>query len=639
MRSAQASAAAQAEPEQAREEQPHQDLQDERLPMAANARNKSTAMPSVPEEQPSSKAKEPTKRGKKRKRAQRSTVDVGTPEREADLARQLRAALEDDDEAHSTSAKPRARPAPGASRKAVTQSQSGDHAAEEGGLAADEHAPSANALTGPVDYSRKYITLPPLRGSYLHYSNKRLKYNPFPPDLDIMREKLFKLEEPLLLNSQQIADYWHHVFNLWKKSKTNNHNGHNTVVDTYECRVKRRIDDIPEGRRGKEGKEMRKRHLRRQKLEDVHKCPVRIRLIYHIKHADTDHEDHKPQGTLLSSCKCMPEWLHIRRTDASSKLQHTHELELLDELKRSDAIMYFAKLKAEEGYTYAAVRNWLHKNYGPDAPGGTKQMINMTKQDISNLAYKWRQANREVVLREVIEEPTSEEKESKRCLDLIESSTVDGLRRALTEVCQHLPQAARIALPFLESNQQAAADESDEVSNTILEGWDMPIPAPGFPPNILEHDPHRRPPSPPEPEAPVIDQGRGRRLIPTPKDPSTYVWKDPLVYAPNRAPQATQTAPPANYSIPTVTAPPTYHQHSLPRPSSSANYSLPVVVAAPPQQRIPVPNVASQPSWLRPIETQDGDEGDEAPDREVSGQGNMEDAVQRQLKAELTAPD
>jgi hypothetical protein len=60
---------------------------------------------------------------------------------------------------------------------------------------------------------------PQIVGSYVMFPNKQLKYNPVPPDLDQVREKLFKMDESVLLkNSQEVADYVPHITNFWRRA-------------------------------------------------------------------------------------------------------------------------------------------------------------------------------------------------------------------------------------------------------------------------------------------------------------------------------------------------------------------------------------------------------------------------------------
>ncbi|KAH9828871.1 5-amino-6-(5-phosphoribosylamino)uracil reductase [Teratosphaeria destructans] len=153
------------------------------------------------------------------------------------------------------------------------------------------------------------------------------------------------------------------------------------------------------------------------------------------KHADTEENHHIG----FSACKCLPEWLYIRRTDRTWDRNHNHDLEQLDKYKHSDGIMYFAQNKVEEGYSFSAVTNWLHQKYGEV----TSQAQFITKQDVANVAQKWRQHNRNIVLKTVVEEPTAEENEQKRCQDLINSTTPEGLMKALAAYPRHFQSRSR----------------------------------------------------------------------------------------------------------------------------------------------------------------------------------------------------
>lgn len=82
-------------------------------------------------------------------------------------------------------------------------------------------------------------TVGPVLGSWMFFPNKRLKYNPLPPDVDYVRERLFNLETPVLLkNSQEVADYVPHITNIWRYSKNESQIDKETgvQVDLWHCR-------------------------------------------------------------------------------------------------------------------------------------------------------------------------------------------------------------------------------------------------------------------------------------------------------------------------------------------------------------------------------------------------------------------
>jgi len=317
------------------------------------------------------------------------------------------------------------------------------------------------------EYRQKMNILPSVVGNFLHYSNRRLKYNPIPDDVDEVREKLFVVEKPLLLTSQQIADHWPHMTNVWMRSVRHKTAENGVVEEVWECRQRRRVTPRPPA---KESMRKKNRMSKRQMLENSEPCHMRLRLTYYTNRADTENDHQVGFG----ACKCIPEWLYMQRTYKTGHEQHNHEIDLLDTFKRSDAILYFVKEKAEEGNSFAAVANWLHDRYDDV----TKQAHFMTKQEVSNVAQAWRRANKDLELKTVVEDPTPEEGRKTTCLDFVNTAKPEGLIRALAAVCERLPEAIDIAMPVLKALQERGADA---VTEKIVEGADIMPPSPGFP--------------------------------------------------------------------------------------------------------------------------------------------------------------
>jgi hypothetical protein len=103
----------------------------------------------------------------------------------------------------------------------------------------------------------------------------------------------------------------------------------------------------------------------------------------------------------------------------------------------------------EGGYLYRSVCRWIKEKYGHI----TRQVEFLTDHDVANAARRWRVQNRDVELIEQIPEPRPEDERREKALKLIQTTTVEGLRNALREVCARLPEAAEIALSPLESSQ------------------------------------------------------------------------------------------------------------------------------------------------------------------------------------------
>jgi hypothetical protein len=97
--------------------------------------------------------------------------------------------------------------------------------------------PLETADTTPTQW-----TMPPIVGSWLMFSNKMVKYRPMPPDTDIVREKLFKMETSILLkNCQEVADYVPHITNLWRRAVQRVEIDEETGLQTeyWHCRTKK----------------------------------------------------------------------------------------------------------------------------------------------------------------------------------------------------------------------------------------------------------------------------------------------------------------------------------------------------------------------------------------------------------------
>jgi hypothetical protein len=189
------------------------------------------------------------------------------------------------------------------------------------------------------DPNRKYrLTLPPVVNGFQEWSNMRLKYNPIPDDVDTVREMFFKMENPVLINSQQFADYWPHISNIYSRGVGPSMEANGTQVETWECRNQRRQS---RHQRIKEpgGQGLRKRERKHHLLEGTEMCKLRFHLVAYIKHADNDDEHKKGIG----NCNCVPTWLYMEKTRLTEEYSHNHTMESLDKYKRTDALLFFAE--------------------------------------------------------------------------------------------------------------------------------------------------------------------------------------------------------------------------------------------------------------------------------------------------------
>ncbi len=157
--------------------------------------------------------------------------------------------------------------------------------------------------------------------------------------------------------------------------------------------------------------------------------------------------------------------------------KHNHTLETMDRFKRCDALPFFGAQKVqEEGYGNAPVRRWIQEKYG----SYSKQVEFLTISDVANASKFWRKQHPTLELLDVIPDEDPVVDARKRALDSIGTTAPEGLRKALAEVFKQLPAAIEIALPFLQTAQEAGAPSN---SAGVLEGVEITgkIPHPGYP--------------------------------------------------------------------------------------------------------------------------------------------------------------
>ncbi|KAF7188650.1 hypothetical protein HII31_10312 [Pseudocercospora fuligena] len=345
-----------------------------------------------------------------------------------------------------------------------------------GPSSARKAGPAKPIALGTDPTNRKLLDLPPVVGSTIQFPNKHLKYRPIPHDLDAVRDKLFRFDKELLLDSQQICDYWLHMTNVYQRSTKPERNHNDTVTEVWECRNRRRVKIIANPPKESQGRGQRNKNTKDDILGDVAQCKLRIRFISYTKHHEScpwsKDQPGAPPGFM--SCKCIPEWVHMERTEKTKEYEHQHEhdIAMLDRFKRSDAIMYYAKVLVEQRYTFACVHKWILKKY----TNKSQEVQYLNKQDVSNVGRPWRLLNKDVELKGEIEEENDVDKQRNECLDAIHTTSQSQLAKALTEVCRRIPEAVDIIIPFMEK-----AADGDESSSRILEAEDIVVPEPGLP--------------------------------------------------------------------------------------------------------------------------------------------------------------
>jgi hypothetical protein len=129
---------------------------------------------------------------------------------------------------------------------------------------------------------------------------------------------------------------------------------------------------------------------------------------------------------------------------------------------------------------YSSVRQWLQNKFGHI----THQLEFLSASDIANASRLWRNQHKDLELVATIQEPSQEHDVRKHGLDLVSTTTKDGLKKALAEVLRQILDAVNIALPFLESAQKGLDQSTEENVGSIPEGEETKIPFPGLPPTM-----------------------------------------------------------------------------------------------------------------------------------------------------------
>lgn len=229
--------------------------------------------------------------------------------------------------------------------------------------------------------------------------------------------------------------------------------------------------------------------------EDQEQCKMRIRVTSFTKHGDHNPFHLRVHGTRAANghvdkgdaaahnrwgggpCKCVAEWVHFQLACVDPEItQHTHDLEIMDGYKRSEALAVLAKNKVEEGNGYSSTTAWMQKTFGETS----KQVAKFDKGDAANAAQMWRNENKDLVLREEVPEDSEEMITMRKCVDAIVEADAASLRTALREVLKDSHDLTKSALKILGKHKPAPPAEPEEPW-FLAEGvsiLDLPSPGP-----------------------------------------------------------------------------------------------------------------------------------------------------------------
>lgn len=224
---------------------------------------------------------------------------------------------------------------------------------------------------------------------------------------------------------------------------------------------------------------------------------MRIRVTSFTKHGDHNPFNLRVHGTRAANghvdkgsaaehnrwgggpCKCVAEWVHFQLACVDPEItQHTHDLEIIDGYKRSEALAVLAKNKVEEGNGYSATTAWMQRTFGETS----KQISKFDKGDAANAAQLWRNENKDLVLREEVPEDSEEMTTMRKCVDAILGADAPSLRAALREVLKDSHYLTKSALKVLERHKKTPPEGTEPEEPWFLaEGvtiLDLPPPGP-----------------------------------------------------------------------------------------------------------------------------------------------------------------
>ncbi|OKL60122.1 hypothetical protein UA08_04673 [Talaromyces atroroseus] len=125
---------------------------------------------------------------------------------------------------------------------------------------------------------------------------------PNPPDLDLWRERLFNVDEPIMLTEEQFNTYFPHVDNIYSHRSTQKYKRKPFVSHYWDCRLKGRPPGTPKS--DDPNKKKRKRVARERDL-----CDVKIKITEYFPGAviSADPADQKSALDSLSNSLFFPD--------------------------------------------------------------------------------------------------------------------------------------------------------------------------------------------------------------------------------------------------------------------------------------------------------------------------------------------
>ena len=187
-----------------------------------------------------------------------------------------------------------------------------------------------------------------------------------PRDLALMRKRLFEVTDKIELQIDEFERYWPYIDNVWvRQHKAGTDKTGRVITDYYACRLQRpTYTPKPADTPRREGQPTRKKQIR-----EGGTCQMRLKTIRY---------DGGYTGYTIFR--------------VGDEVQHTHDLDHIDKIKRTSVLMEIAKSEVMRGYMPASVFTVMNEDMAKLVAAGGRHL---NRNDVRNASQHWRQQHRE----------------------------------------------------------------------------------------------------------------------------------------------------------------------------------------------------------------------------------------------------
>ncbi|KAL8715029.1 MAG: hypothetical protein Q9220_000986 [cf. Caloplaca sp. 1 TL-2023] len=194
-------------------------------------------------------------------------------------------------------------------------------------------------------------------------------FNPPGGDIAAIRQRLFEVSEKIELHQSEFDLYWPYVDNVWVRQHRGGQDKTSLyMTDYYACRLQRpTYTPKPVDPARPEGTPTRKKHIR-----EGGKCHMKLKVIRYRGGY---------QGVTITQLGHMGE-----------KLEHLHDLDTMDRIKRTTVLMEIARSEVMKGYMPASVYAVMIEDEEKLFASGGRHL---NRNDVRNASQAWRQQHRD----------------------------------------------------------------------------------------------------------------------------------------------------------------------------------------------------------------------------------------------------